>query len=287
MPAHKRIAGGIFVVLFVAYGYFHQGGGWNQNSRFDQVRAIVENHQLEINEYFLYQAQAGAAGPVKVVRLAGPKYVDVNSIPRFANTFDISVFAGKVYPNKPPGTVFLAVPAYWIIFQVESTLGVDPDAWWAQTLNFYLSTVFSVGIVTALGGVIFYLALLRLFPSLPDWVHVATTLTYGLGTLVFPFATLLFDHGLLATISLGAFWLLLVEGEGGFVVLSIEPFLFSCRYTLWFDYCRELFGDIDRRLLVFLRTMEREKQAELYRLWSGRLQFPALASTLVSFCLFR
>ena len=63
MPAHKRIAGGIFVVLFVAYGYFHQGGGWNQNSRFDQVRAIVENHQLEINEYFLYQAQAGAAGP--------------------------------------------------------------------------------------------------------------------------------------------------------------------------------------------------------------------------------
>ena len=240
MPAHKRIAGGIFVVLFVAYGYFHQGGGWNQNSRFDQVRAIVENHQLEINEYFLYQAQAGAAGPVKVVRLAGPKYVDASSIPRSANTFDISVFAGKVYPNKPPGTVFLAVPAYWIIFQVESTLGVDPDAWWAQTLNFYLSTVFSVGIITALGGVIFYLALLRLFPSLPDWVHVATTLTYGLGTLVFPFATLLFDHGLLATISLGAFWLLLVEGEGGFVSFrsSLSYFLAGivCGLTIVVNY---------------------------------------------------
>lgn len=204
------------MILFAAYGYFHQGGGWNQNSRFNQVRAIVENHQLEINEYFLYQVQASAGGPVKVIRLAAPRYFDVNSIPRFANTFDISVFAGKVYPNKPPGTVFLAVPVYWIIFQIESLLSVDPDDWWVQTLNFYLSTVFSVGIVTALGGVIFYLVLLRLFPSLPDWVPMATTLTYGLGTLVFPFATLMFDHALLATISLGAFWLLVVEGHGGF-----------------------------------------------------------------------
>ena len=204
------------------------------------VRAIVENHQLEINEYFLYQAQAGAAGPVKVVRLAGPKYVDASSIPRSANTFDISVFAGKVYPNKPPGTVFLAVPAYWIIFEFEYVWACDPDAWWAQTLNFYLLTVFSVGIITALGGVIFYLALLRLFPSLPDWVHVATTLTYGLGTLVFPFATLLFDHGLLATISLGAFWLLLVEGEGGFVSFrsSLSYFLAGivCGLTIVVNY---------------------------------------------------
>ncbi len=27
----------IFLTLFTAYAYFHQGGGWNQNSRFDQV----------------------------------------------------------------------------------------------------------------------------------------------------------------------------------------------------------------------------------------------------------
>jgi hypothetical protein len=213
---HKHIACAIFVMLFASYSYFHQGGGWNQNSRFDQVRAIVENHQLEINEYFLYQISSSSGDSVKVTRLAAPKYFDINSIPGFANTFDIAVFAGKVYPNKPPGTVFLAVPAYWIIFQLESSLGIDPDAWWAQTLNFYLSTVFSVGLVTAFGGVIFYLILLRLFPSIPHWVHLATTLTYGFGTLVFPFATLMVDHGLLATISLCAFGLLLVESHEGF-----------------------------------------------------------------------
>ena len=205
------------MTLFASYGYFYQGGGWNQNSRFDQVRAIVENHQLEINEYFLYRAQSLAEGLVNVTRLAAPKYLTINSIPAFANTFDVSIFAGKVYPNKPPGTVFLAVPAYWIVFQIESLLRVDPDDWWVQTLNFYLSTVFSVGIVTALGGVIFYLVLLRLFPNLPEWVPVVTTLTYGLGTMVFPFATLMFDHGVLATISLGAFWLLLVDSQGGFL----------------------------------------------------------------------
>jgi len=31
----------IVLTLFVCFAYFFQGGGWNQNSRFDQVRAIV------------------------------------------------------------------------------------------------------------------------------------------------------------------------------------------------------------------------------------------------------
>ncbi len=27
----------IFIMVFGTYSYFHQGGGWNQNDRFDQV----------------------------------------------------------------------------------------------------------------------------------------------------------------------------------------------------------------------------------------------------------
>jgi hypothetical protein len=215
-PGRERVGIVLFAILFAAYGYFHQGGGWNQNSRFDQVRAIVENHQLEINNFFLYRAQSSAAGTLEITRLPPPGNLDLTSIPPFANTFDVAIVAGKVYPNKPPGTVFLVVPAYWVIFTIESALGIDPDSWWTQTLNFHLSTVFSVGLLTALGGAVFYLVLLRLFPTLPGWCHVATTLIYGLGTLVFPFATLLFDHGLLATISLGVFALLFIEDQGGF-----------------------------------------------------------------------
>ena len=32
----------LVAVLLVSYAYFYQAGGWNQNSRFALVRAIVE-----------------------------------------------------------------------------------------------------------------------------------------------------------------------------------------------------------------------------------------------------
>ena len=41
----------IFGVIFFSYAYFYEGGGWNQNSRFDLVRAIVEQGTLRIDAY--------------------------------------------------------------------------------------------------------------------------------------------------------------------------------------------------------------------------------------------
>src|SRR5262245_56197948 len=32
----------LFMLVLGAYGYFYQAGGWNQNSRFDLTRALVE-----------------------------------------------------------------------------------------------------------------------------------------------------------------------------------------------------------------------------------------------------
>ncbi len=89
-------------------------------------------------------------------------------------------------------------------------LGLDPDDWWILTLNAYLTTVFSVGLIAALGGLAFYHLSNRLSPDCPNWVHVASTLTYGLGTMTLPFATLLFDHVLVASISMVAFFLLFI-----------------------------------------------------------------------------
>ena len=37
--------------LFLSYGYFYQGGGWNQDSRFSMVRAILESGTLKITAY--------------------------------------------------------------------------------------------------------------------------------------------------------------------------------------------------------------------------------------------
>ena len=136
-----------------------------------------------------------------------------------ASTGDLSLFKGRLYPNKPPGTVFSALPAYFAIYHIERGLGIDPDDWWPLTINAYLTTVFSVSLLTALGGVAFYRVSLRLFPLAPRWAHAASTMTFGLGTLVLPFATMLFDHDIVAALSLFSFWLLLVVKDSGLTLL--------------------------------------------------------------------
>ena len=41
----------LFLVLFISYAYFYQAGGWNQNSRFALVRAILNEHTVRIDPY--------------------------------------------------------------------------------------------------------------------------------------------------------------------------------------------------------------------------------------------
>lgn len=225
--AVREIAAWLFIALFLTYGYFHQGGGWHQNSRFNQIRSLVETETLEINDYLFYRARSDSSGATRIERIPYPVNAKTRDL-SFANTGDISVYGGSVYPNKPPGTSFAAVPAYLLIRQLEWFWDVDPENWWVLTLNCYLTTVLSMGIITALGGVVFYLVTRRLFASASSWVHPASTITYGLGTLILPYATMLFDHALAATLSLLVFWLLVVEKQGGFISLrSSLSFFFA------------------------------------------------------------
>src|SRR5258707_14892524 len=60
------------------------------------------------------------------------------------------------HPNKPPGASFLAVPAYWVILTIERALKVNPDPAWTMTMNAWVTTVFSVGLISALGCVFFF-----------------------------------------------------------------------------------------------------------------------------------
>ncbi len=207
-----RIELAIFFVLFFTYSYFHQGGGWNQNSRFDQIRSIVERGEFEINNYMVYRA-APDSGPSSLRRFALAADVHSAQIEVISNTADVSLFQGRVYPNKPPGTALIAVPAYFAIYRLERLLGIDRDDWWILTVNAYLTTIFSVGLPTALGAIAFYRISLRLFPSAAVRTHVASTMTFGLGTMLLPFATMLFDHGQVAALSLATFWLLLLSKD--------------------------------------------------------------------------
>src|SRR6478736_1762386 len=55
MSRLPRIELAIFVACFFAFAYFNQGGGWNQNARFAEVRAIVEQGRFPIDDYLIYK----------------------------------------------------------------------------------------------------------------------------------------------------------------------------------------------------------------------------------------
>ena len=55
-PSRSRSA--IGVVLSLSYGYFYQGGGWNQNTRLDVIRAVTEHGTLRIDAYAANTATA-------------------------------------------------------------------------------------------------------------------------------------------------------------------------------------------------------------------------------------
>jgi hypothetical protein len=210
----RRTEALLFATLLFAYAYFAQGGGWNQNVRFAQVRAMAESRSLAINGYLSYAAKPSADGELRLVRRPLPERA---ALPvGFAGLVsgDVSHHEGRFHPNKPPGLQLLAVPGYALLLAIERAAGVDPDDWWAMTCNAHLSSVLSVGLLAAFGGVVFLRASRRAFPDLRETSHLAAAATLGLATLVFPFATKLIDHVAAAYLLFGAFALLAAMPAG-------------------------------------------------------------------------
>jgi hypothetical protein len=112
---------------------------------------------------------------------------------------------GHFHPNKPPGTSLIALPAYFVIYNVERALGMNPDQWWTMTVNAWLTTIFSVGIMSAVGCLLFF-RLARKFAGDQTMPALWATIALAFGTTFFPFATILFDHALTASLLLASFY---------------------------------------------------------------------------------
>ena len=164
----------------VLYGYFYQGGGWNQNSHFDVVRAIVERRSVEITAFA-------------------------------TNTGDIGRSHGRVYSNKGPGLALLATPAYLALVALERALGLRVDSNQAANLNAHV-----LGFVTSgLPGIALVLLLFQHFrrasATLAESLFLATS--FGAGTLVLPYAGLMMSHVFTACALFGA-WHVLSAARG-------------------------------------------------------------------------
>ncbi|RMH39267.1 MAG: hypothetical protein D6689_17115 [Deltaproteobacteria bacterium] len=159
----SRPEAALFALALGAYAYFYQAGGWNQNSRFDLVRAVVERGTASIEGYH-------------------------------HNTGDHSRKDGVHYCDKAPGASWLGVPVY----AVARAAGGEPPTPRFLAVASYAVTVVAVGVPSAVAVV----ALCALVGALGvgRGPAIAIAAAYAFGTLAFPYATLFYGHQLMAAL---------------------------------------------------------------------------------------
>ena len=125
----QRIAAVLGVALFVSYAYFYPAGGWNQNSRFAMIRAILERHTLQIDAYQLH-------------------------------TGDRAFWRGHYYTDKAPGASLLALAPVQAARFVSRAAGVDPASFPGIAWTSYVAAVVTSGIFTVIAALcVFWLSL--------------------------------------------------------------------------------------------------------------------------------
>jgi hypothetical protein len=161
--SHWKTATLLGAVIFLSFIYFYEGGGWNQNSRFDLLRAIVEQHTLQIDAYH-------------------------------ENTQDKAHFRGHYYSDKAPGLVFLAVPFALAARPALRIAGTDPDSARGEFWLSYLVTAWAVALPTALAAVCLYFLALRFGGS--SMGAAFGVIVLALGTPLWAYASLFWAHAL-------------------------------------------------------------------------------------------
>lgn len=147
--------------LILLYGYFYQGGGWNQNSHFDTVRAMVETGSIEITQF----AQ---------------------------NTADVGYFQGRVYSNKGPGLALFLAPFYTVLSLIPMPVSSEADAYLQVNKVAHALTFVASG----LPGVVLIVVMYRNFRRQgatereSGWLAAA----FGTGTLIFPYSGVMMSH---------------------------------------------------------------------------------------------
>jgi hypothetical protein len=153
----------IFAVIFFSYAYFYEGAGWNQNSRLDLVRAIVEQGTLRIDDFH-------------------------------ENTGDKAFANGHYYSDKAPGLALLAVPAAWAVEAVLRVAGVDPASPRGLVDLAYSVTIFAVALPMAAACACLFWIALQLGSSVSAAAFAA--LAMGLATPIWAYSTLFWGHAL-------------------------------------------------------------------------------------------
>ncbi|MDR4507999.1 MAG: PA14 domain-containing protein [Candidatus Brocadiaceae bacterium] len=226
----KEIA--LFLLFFLAYGYFFHGGGANQNATYDQIRSIVEYGDL--------------------------------SIKRFSqNTHDVSVHGSAVYPNKAPGLTFLGVPIGFVLFNLKPLFlyFMEEDTYFL--LICHLIAWWTVGLTSAVLCVVFFHFVQDLTQS--TMAAFICAAGYGFGTNAYAYATLMYAHQVAAAFSFIGFYLIFIQKNrdtpsptgfflggllSGYAVIVEYPSIFC--WLVLFGYALSLFFHKKKQIVFFL-----------------------------------
>jgi hypothetical protein len=193
--ADRSAARWLGLLLFVTYAYFGGPPSWNENSRLDLTRSIVERGRLDIDPYH-------------------------------ENTGDKARYEGRYYSDKAPGASVLAVPIYAGYVSrlrqtgrdLPATMVVPAAEAGAQAEDgdvlvnpsfrraLYLCNLSTNVIAGAALGAVYLLFLLQL--GIGPRLAAGSAAALSLGTLVFPYSTMFYGHVLAAAGTFGAFALL-------------------------------------------------------------------------------
>src|SRR5215467_1756570 len=178
---HRKLAGLLGVASFLSFIYFYKGGGWNQNSRFDLLRAILERHTLTIDAYH-------------------------------ENTEDKAHFQGHYYSDKAPGLVFLAVPFALATRAGMRIVGLDPESARGEYALSYVAIAAAVALPTALAGVCLFFLGLRFRAD--ETGAAFAVVVMSIGTPILAYASLFWAHALVGACLLFAFAAAVKLGDG-------------------------------------------------------------------------
>jgi len=178
----------LFFLLWPTYGYFYQSAGHNEAARLDQARAMVEDGVLWVDAY------------------------SHNSADLIAHERDGAV---HVYSGKAPGTSLVAAVPLKLWSLAFRMFGLPEWIHWHLVV--YLTTIFSISLLSALAAVVVFDVVWRLTRDLA--ASLASVVAVWLGSILFPFSTLVFGHALAASLVAFAFAILVRlrhEGLGSF-----------------------------------------------------------------------
>ncbi len=161
-PRQTRVAAVLGVALFLSYAYFYGAGGWNQNSRFAMIRAILERHTLQIDAYQLH-------------------------------TGDRAFWRGHYYTDKAPGASLVALAPVQAARLVSRAAGVDPTSFPGIAWTSYVASLVTSGLFTVVAALCVFRLSLRWGASTGAALFAAGA--YGVATPAWAYATLFMGHG--------------------------------------------------------------------------------------------